>query len=61
MAVSKRLRYQVLLRDNFTCRYCGARPPAVELEADHVIPRARGGTDDSANAKSRGWWEVPAR
>lgn len=36
------LRSAVFLRDDFTCRYCGAR--GVRLEADHVIPVARGGT-----------------
>ncbi len=29
------------LEVNYTCRYCGAR--GVRLEADHVIPVARGG------------------
>ena len=27
MAVSKRLRYEILRRDNHTCRYCGASAP----------------------------------
>lgn len=49
MAVSKRLRYEVLLRDGFTCRYCGAKAPDVLLEVDHVIPRTLGGTDDLTN------------
>ena len=40
MAVSKRLRYEVLQRDNFTCRYCGAFAPFAVLEVDHVMPHA---------------------
>lgn len=36
-------RFNVLLRDGFTCQYCGARPHARDLTMDHVIPRARGG------------------
>ena len=32
------LRFEVLRRDNFTCRYCGRKAPQVELHIDHVIP-----------------------
>lgn len=43
MAVSKRLRFEILRRDNFQCRYCGAKPPQAQLRIDHVIPEALGG------------------
>lgn len=36
-------RFNVFLRDCFTCQYCGARRPAPELTFDHVVPRAKGG------------------
>lgn len=36
-------RFNVLLRDNFACQYCGLLPHARELTMDHVVPRARGG------------------
>lgn len=49
MPVSKRLRYEVLRRDNYTCRYCGAFAPVAVLEVDHVIPRKHGGTDTLEN------------
>lgn len=49
MAVPKRLRYEVLRRDNFSCRYCGARAPLAELHVDHVIPRRHGGRDAAWN------------
>lgn len=49
MAVTKRLRYEVLRRDNYTCRYCGASAPEVLLEIDHVVPRSAGGTDAREN------------
>ncbi len=36
-------RFNVFLRDKFTCQYSGQRLPAHELTFDHVIPRSRGG------------------
>jgi 5-methylcytosine-specific restriction endonuclease McrA len=33
-------RFNVFLRDRFTCQYCGARD---DLTFDHVIPRSKGG------------------
>ena len=32
------LRFMVLRRDNYTCRYCGRKAPTVELHVDHVEP-----------------------
>lgn len=49
MAVSKRLRYEILRRDNHTCRYCGASAPDVPLRVDHVTPVALGGSDKPEN------------
>lgn len=49
MAVTKRTRYEVLKRDNHTCRYCGASAPEAKLTVDHVTPIALGGTDDPSN------------
>lgn len=49
MALSKRLRYEVLRRDNYACRYCGRSAPGVELAVDHVTPVSLGGTDDPGN------------
>ena len=36
-------RFNVFLRDSFSCQYCGVRFRTEELSFDHVIPRARGG------------------
>jgi 5-methylcytosine-specific restriction endonuclease McrA len=33
-------RFNVFLRDRFTCQYCGTRE---ELTFDHVVPRSKGG------------------
>lgn len=43
---SKRLRFQVLVRDKSTCRLCGASPtkdPSVTLHIDHIVPWSKGG------------------
>lgn len=47
MAVTKRIRFEVLRRDEFTCRYCRSRDNA--LTVDHVVPVALGGSDDPSN------------
>lgn len=49
MAVTKRLRFEILRRDDHTCRYCGRKPPEVQLTVDHVRPTALGGTDSADN------------
>lgn len=49
LAVSKRLRSEIFRRDNSTCRYCGAKAPAVEITIDHVIPVTLGGSDEPSN------------
>lgn len=49
MAVSRRLRFEILRRDGHTCRYCGAQAPDVVLTVDHVVAVALGGGDDPTN------------
>lgn len=49
MSVTKRIRYEILKRDNYTCRYCGAKAPDVPLTVDHVLPQALGGSDKADN------------
>ncbi|MCS6953305.1 MAG: HNH endonuclease [Bryobacteraceae bacterium] len=36
-------RKNILMRDRYTCQYCGRTLPSSELTLDHVIPRSRGG------------------
>ena len=49
MAISRRLRFEILRRDGHTCRYCGGMAPDVKLTVDHVIPVALGGADEPSN------------
>jgi hypothetical protein len=47
--VTKRLRFEILRRDNHACRYCGAAAPDAKLTVDHVVPVALGGSDEPSN------------
>ena len=49
MTVSTRKRFEVFKRDRFTCSYCGATPPAIVLEVDHITPHSKHGSDDINN------------
>lgn len=49
MAISTRTRFEILKRDGFRCRYCGADPTKCVLHVDHVLAIANGGTDDPVN------------
>ena len=49
MSLPKYERYNIMKRDNFTCQYCGAKSPEVQLEVDHMIPKSKGGQDTPDN------------
>lgn len=49
MALSKRIRHEIMRRDNHACRYCGQIAPDVKLTIDHVVPVALGGSDEPTN------------
>lgn len=36
-------RFNVFLRDRFSCQYCGVPTAAERLTFDHVVPKSRGG------------------
>ncbi len=42
-------RFNVFLRDRFTCQYCNAPFPTPDLTFDHVIPRSKGGRTEWTN------------
>ena len=39
-------RFNVFLRDKFTCQYCGSKK---DLTFDHLLPKSRGGFTDWEN------------
>lgn len=47
--ISKSKRFRIFSRDKFRCRYCGLESDRVTLVVDHIIPVAKGGTDDDSN------------
>lgn len=47
--LSQKTRFAILVRDNHTCQYCGAKAPDVVLHVDHMMPVCEGGTNDSSN------------
>lgn len=47
--ITKKLRFEVFKRDNFTCQYCGKMAPDVILEVDHINPVAKGGDNNILN------------
>ena len=52
-ALTKAVRFAVMMRDNFTCRYCGASPEGgASLEIDHVVPVTAGGSNEMDNLRT---------
>lgn len=47
--VPKHVRFEVLRRDGFRCRYCGAVPDETQLVVDHVHPVKYGGSNAPEN------------
>lgn len=46
----RRIRDRILLRDQYTCRACGH--VTKDLEVDHIINVAEGGSDDDSNLQA---------
>ena len=47
--IACRTRFETLLRDNFTCQYCGRKAPDVILHVDHKFPKSKGGSYEKNN------------
>ena len=51
--VTSTLRYEVLKRDHFTCKMCGATvKDGIKLQVDHIIPVSKGGKTTMSNLQT---------
>lgn len=51
--ISSAQRYKVFERDGFRCTMCGATAATgAKLEVDHIVPRARGGSNAMSNLQT---------
>ena len=48
---TKKLRFELFKRDNFTCQYCGrnVKNDGIKIVIDHVIPYSKGGKTEMNN------------
>jgi hypothetical protein len=51
-SIKANLRWRVLSRDQFRCTACGAKPPEVALQLDHITPHSKGGRDHISNLRT---------
>lgn len=47
--ISDGVRYRIMRRDGFRCRYCGRSASETRLHIDHAQPVSAGGSDDPLN------------
>ncbi|MBR3743160.1 MAG: HNH endonuclease [Clostridia bacterium] len=51
--MSDSLRYDILKRDGYRCRICGAtQADGVKLHVDHIIPVSKGGRTEPSNLQT---------
>lgn len=50
--IPRKLRHEVFQRDGYRCRECGASKDEATLEIDHILPVAKGGTNDIDNLQT---------
>ena len=53
--LSKKIKQEILLRDNYTCQNCGKKSETlsqdIKLHIDHIIPLSKGGTNEPSNLR----------
>lgn len=50
--ISRTTFLRVVRRDNYTCQECGKHLTDDEIEIDHIIPRAAGGSSEESNVRT---------
>ena len=56
--MTKKLRQDILDRDNYTCQECGnsiSQEPNLLLEIDHIKPVSKGGVTEANNLRTLCW------
>ena len=48
----KAARREVLLRDAYQCQMCGACVSGKRAHVDHIVPKAKGGSDEVGNLRT---------
>jgi ATP adenylyltransferase len=51
-AVAGSARYEVLRRAGSRCELCGISSQEVQIDVDHIVPRAKGGNNDLSNLQA---------
>ena len=49
--ISFRVKMRVVRRDNYTCQHCGVHLKDHQVEFDHIIPVAKGGSSEEHNIR----------
>ena len=52
ISIPRAVRQYVFERDNYQCQSCGKQQVETNLSIDHIIPLARGGTNDISNLQT---------
>lgn len=52
ISIPDAVRQYVYERDNFTCQSCDRTQQQTQLTIDHIIPLAKGGTNDLSNLQT---------
>jgi 5-methylcytosine-specific restriction endonuclease McrA len=50
--ISPSVRVSVLHRDGYKCVFCGRSSREVKLEVDHIVPFAKGGSNNFSNLQT---------
>ena len=50
--IPKSVRNYVFHRDNYQCQSCGKKEQETQLNIDHIIPLAKGGSNDISNLQT---------
>ena len=52
ISFAQTVRLRILARCGFTCQHCGASLFEIEPHIDHIVPLAKGGTNDESNLQA---------